>query len=113
MIEPILRILSFTRAVFYLAVTVESVFLAYLYWNAYRNLKTTPIIRALVFLLLAIGINFFYLTIVALISFVGYIEIYKIMVALIPSTTVLLLLALRHFGDKSVENKKKQFKIKK
>lgn len=107
MMEASLKLLSLVRAVVYLAVTVESVFLSYLYWNAYKNFKPTPIINSLVLLLLSIGVNFFYLTIVALIFFVGYIEIYKIMVAFIPLTTIFLLASLRRFADESVRVKKK------
>lgn len=111
----LLKFLAIIRAVFYLYVATEGLFLGYLYWNAYKKFKTTPIIKALERLLFSIGITFFFMTIVALVSFIDSAHAYySYMVALIPVFTLPLLISLIEFGEKSTDEvpKKGQYLVK-
>jgi hypothetical protein len=114
-ILTVLKFAAIVRAVFYLYVATESLFLGFLYWNAYKKFKTTPIIKALERLLFSIGITFFFMTLVALISFIDSMDIYyNIMVALIPVFTIPLLVSLMKFREKSTDEipKKGQYLVK-
>ena len=94
---------------------MEGLFLGFLYWNAYKKFKTTPIIKALEKLLFSIGLIFFFMTLVALISFIDSTDIYyNIMVALIPVFTIPLLVSLMKFREKSTDEipKKGQYLVK-
>lgn len=98
------KTLALFRAVFYLAITVESIFLSYLYWNAYRKFKTTPIIKSLQMLLFSIGVNFFYMTIIALIAVIDSKSIvYNMAIVLIPLSALPLMFSLKDFMDRSTE----------
>ena len=111
----LLKFLAIIRAVFYLYIATEGLFLGYLYWNAYRKFKTTPIIKALERLLFSIGIAFFFMTLVALISFIDSKDIYyDYMVALVPIFTLPLLTSLIKFGEKSTDKipKKGKYLVK-
>ena len=99
--------LALLRAIFYLAITVEAVFLSYLYWNAYRKYKTTAIIKSLQNLLLSIGISYFYMTIVALIAVIDRANFaYDAAIVLIPLSALPLMFSLRDFMNKSTEIEK-------
>ena len=107
----VLKFAALVRAIFYLYVATEGLFLGYLYWNAYRKFKTTPIIKALEKLLFSIGITFFFMTLVALISFIDSTDIYySIIVALIPVFTIPLLISLIKFREKSTDEMPKKGK---
>lgn len=98
------KFLSLVRAFFYLYLTIESSFLAFLYLNAYKKYKTTPIIKAVQILLFSISINFFYMTIVSLISFIDRGNpLYDIFIAFIPVFTVPLIYGLINFRERSTE----------
>jgi len=107
----VLKFAALVRAIFYLYVATEGLFLGYLYWNAYKKFKTTPIIKSLEGLLFSIGITFFFMTLVALISFIDSTDIYySIIVALIPVFTIPLLISLIKFREKSTDEMPKKGK---
>lgn len=99
-----LKVLAFIRAFFYLYITLEAFLLGYMYWNAYKKYKTTPIIKAVQMLLMSIGIIFFYLTIIGLISFIdANSPLYDFMVSFIPVFIIPLIFSLINFRQKSTE----------
>jgi len=101
---PILKLLAFARAFVYLYITLESFLLGFMYWNAYKKYKTTPIIKAVQRLLLSIGIVFFYLTIIALISSIDSNNaLYDFAVAFIPLLAIPLVFSLIDFREKSTD----------
>ena len=103
-VDNILRPLALIRAFFYLYATVESIFLAYLYWNAYKKYKTTPIIKAVQVLFLAIGINFFYMTIIGLVGLLNRNDIlYDILISIVPVFLLPLIYAIVNFRRRSTE----------
>lgn len=122
--ENILRLFALLRAFFYLWITIEATFLAYLYWNAYRKYKSTPIIKAIESLLFAIGLNFFYMVLIAITSAIdNNSNLYDWLIVLIPLFAIPLVIAIREFREKSTdsitdgENKlqklEKHYKLKK
>jgi len=111
----VLKFAAIVRAVFYLYISMEGLFLGFLYWNAYKKFKTTPIIKSLEGLLFSIGVTFFFMTLVAMISFINATDVYyDIMVALIPIFTIPLLVNLIKFREKSTDEipKKGQYLVK-
>lgn len=97
-----LKVFALLRAFFYLWITIESTFLAYLYWNAYRKYKTTPIIKAIETLLFSIGLNFFYMVMVAITSVIDRdSNLYDWLIVLIPFFAIPLVMAIREFREKS------------
>lgn len=107
-VDSILKPLALLRAFFYLYATVESIFLSYLYWNAYKKYKSTPIIKAVQMLFIAIGINLFYMTIIALVSFINKNDaLYDILIAFIPLTILPLIYALINFRERSTDEVEK------
>ena len=119
-----LKVFALLRAFFYLWITIEAIFLAYLYWNAYRKYKTTPIIKAIETLLFSIGLNFFYMVMIAITSVIDRdSNLYDLLIVIIPLFAIPLVLAIREFREKSTasitdgENKlqklEKHYKLKK
>ena len=107
-IQILLKGLSIIRAICYLYITVEAFLLGYMYWNAYRKYKTTSIIKALEQLLFSIGVAFFYMNFLAIMSFLDSGNIsYYILVSLIPIFCFPLVLALKNFREKSTEQVEK------
>lgn len=106
-----IKILSLARAFFYLWITVEAMFLAFLYYNAYKKFKKTPIIQALQSLLFSIGFFFFYMVFVAITSYVNHEGIdYPVLISLIPLFALPLVLSIRWFRDESTKETKKSVK---
>ena len=100
-----LKVFALLRAFFYLWITIESIFLAYLYWNAYRKYKTTPVIKAIESLLFAIGLNFFYMVLIAITSAIdNNSNLYDWLIVLIPLFAIPLLIAIREFREKSTDS---------
>lgn len=103
--DYMLKVFALLRAFFYLWITVESVFLGYLYWNAYKKYKTTPIIKAIQFLLFSIGLNFFYMVMVAVAGLLDKESlIYDLLIVFIPVCAVPLLMSIREFREKSTDS---------
>lgn len=103
--ENILRFFALLRAFFYLWITIEATFLAYLYWNAYKKYKTTPVIKAIETLLFSIGLNFFYMVMIAITSLIDKESpIYDWLIVLIPLFAIPLLMAIREFREKSTDS---------
>jgi ABC-type uncharacterized transport system permease subunit len=103
----ILKLLALIRAFFYLYITLEAVLLAYLYWNAYKKYKTTPIIKGLQLLLFSIGISFFYMCLIAIMSFIDSKNIlYDYMITLIPLFSLPLMYSLNNFREQSTKEMK-------
>lgn len=119
-----LKFFALLRAFFYLWITIESVFLAYLYWNAYKKYKSTPIIKAVEQLLFAIGINFFFMTIIAIVSAVNRNDpLYDWLIVIIPFFAFPVMLSIRKFrqestaavtdGKEKLKKLEKHYKLKK
>lgn len=100
--DDYLQILALLRALFYLYITANSLMLAFLYWNAYQQYKMTPIIKAVYFLVLSISLNFFYMVILALVSFIDRNSpVYDWLIVGIPIFTFPLMLAIDNFRRQS------------
>ena len=100
-----LKMFALLRAFFYLWITIESTFLAYLYWNAYRKYKTTPVIKAIETLLFSIGLNFFYMVMIAITSVIDRdSNLYDFLIVSIPLFAIPLLMAIRDFREKSTDS---------
>ena len=101
-IDSILKAFALLRAFFYLYIVANSLLLAFLYWNAYRKYKMTPIIKAVYYLVLSIALNFFYMIIIALVSLVSREAIiYDWLVVFIPLFALPLMMALDNFRSQS------------
>lgn len=99
-----LKFFALLRAFFYLYITIESFLLAYMYWNAYKKYKTTPIIKALQIVLLTIGLNFFYMTFLAMTSFIDKDNIiYDFLISFMPIVQIPIIYSLVNFRQKSTE----------
>ena len=100
--DYILKVFALLRAFFYLYIVANSLLLAFLYWNAYRKYKMTPIIKAVYYLVLSIALNFFYMIIIALVSLVSREAIiYDWLVVFIPLFALPLMMALDNFRSQS------------
>jgi len=111
----VLKIFALFRAVFYLYISVEALLLGFMYWNAYKKFKTTPIIETLERLLLSLGVAYFYMTIAALFSFLdANNNLYDILVAFIPIFTIPVAYYLAKFREKSTAEvpKKGKYHVK-
>ncbi len=106
------RLLGIIRSFTYLWLTVELYFTAYLYWRVYKN-ETSVIIHSLINLLFKAGFMFFFLTAVA-ISYANNrnSEVYHFLVNFIPVPALFLILAVRNFRERSLDEGKRLIKKK-
>lgn len=110
-----IKFFALFRAIFYLYISIEAFLLGFMYWNAYKKFKTTPIIEMLEKLLLSIGIAYFYLTITALLTLIdAKNNLRELGVIFIPIFAIPLAYYLAKFREKSTAEvpKKGKYHVK-